>query len=91
MIYNEDFGVLPDLNKDSVAQACGDYITSTDRSGPYPASPDGAIIHWIHMNPRNVGHPSGFLIIDNVLYGKDYENAGPKPYPNRRKPKPRDN
>lgn len=83
VIYNEDFGPLPELQEDSMVEACGDYITSIAKSGPYPASPDGAIIHWVHMNPRNVGHASGFLIIDNVLYGTDAEHAGPKFYPNR--------
>ncbi len=87
VIYNEDFGALPDLKEESEVEACGDYITSVAKSGPYPPSPDGGIIHWVHMNPKNVGHPSGFLIIDNVLYGMDSENAGPKPYNKPRNPR----
>ena len=37
------------------------HITSTAQSGPYPASPDGAILHWVHMNPQSKGHPPGLL------------------------------
>lgn len=84
VIYNEAFGSLPDdIEVGVTVEACGDYITSNSRSGPYPASPDGAIIHWVHMNPQHSGHPSGFLIIGGVLFGMDAKNAGPKPYPNR--------
>ncbi len=83
VIYNEDFGALPDvIDVGTMVEACGDYITSIAQSGPYPASPDGGIIHWVHLNPRP-GHPSGFLIIKGKVYGTDIENAGPKP---RRRP-----
>ena len=65
-------------------EACGDYITSTAQSGPYPPSPDGAILHWVHMNPAGRGHDAGFLAINGTLYGQDAANAGPKhpPYNN---------
>jgi hypothetical protein len=77
VIYNQEFGALPELETGMVVEACGDYITSTAPSGPYPASPVGAIIHWVHFNPSNRGHESGFLVIDGKLYGTDVDNAGP--------------
>jgi hypothetical protein len=78
VIYNEDFGKMPTPKVGATVQACGDYITSTAQSGPYPASPEGAIIHWVHMNPRGKGHDAGFTIVDGVLYGMDAEHAGPR-------------
>jgi len=77
-IYNQDFGALPDLREGMNVQACGDYITATAQSGPYPPSPDGAIIHWIHMNPKGRGHDPGFLMIDGRLYGQEIDKAGPR-------------
>ena len=78
VIYNTSFGNLPILKIGMTVEACGDYITSTAQSGPYPASPVGAIIHWIHRSPNLKKHESGFLAIDGVLYGQDAEHAGPK-------------
>jgi hypothetical protein len=75
LIYNQDFGVLPDVQPGMKVQACGDYITATAQSGPYPPSPAGAIIHWLHMNPRGRGHDDGFLAINGRLYGQNAENA----------------
>ncbi len=74
VIYNDEFGALPAIRVGMNVEACGDYITSTAQSGPYPPSPDGAIIHWIHKNPRGHGHDSGFIAIDNVLYGQGNGN-----------------
>jgi hypothetical protein len=87
VIYNEDFGKMPTPKIGAVVQACGDYITSTAQSGPYPASPVGAIIHWVHMNPRGRGHDPGFTMVDGVLYGMDIENAGPRRHEPFRKKK----
>ena len=78
VIYNQDFGVLPAVHSGMNAEACGDYITSTAQSGPYPASPDGAILHWVHMNPSGRGHDAGYLMLDGTLYGQDAEHAGDK-------------
>ena len=75
VIYNHAFGELRDTRVGMTVQACGDYITSVAQSGPYPASPSGAIIHWVHFNPREGGHPHGFLVIDGELFGDDVENA----------------
>ena len=69
VIYNDNFGDLGDLNLGSQVEACGDYITATRQAGPYPPSPSGAIIHWVHQAPNPGRHQHGFLIIDGVLYG----------------------
>ncbi|MBY0471434.1 DUF3465 domain-containing protein [bacterium] len=69
VIYNEDFGLLPRLSVGMQVEACGDYITSTAQSGPYPPSPVGAIIHWVHMSPKPNKHESGYVLIDGNLYG----------------------
>jgi hypothetical protein len=89
VIYNKDFGAMPEPPMGASVQACGDYITATARSGPYPPSPVGAIIHWVHMNPRGRGHDPGFVVMDGVLYGMDAENAGPRDRQPPRKRKPR--
>lgn len=78
VIYNEAFGSVPQVQPGSQIEACGDYITAKTQSGPYPASPDGAIVHWVHKAP-NTGHESGFLIIDGVVCGQEPGKAGPKP------------
>ncbi len=74
VIYNNDFGALPEVESGMDVEACGDYITSNAPSR-YPASPSGAIIHWIHGNPSNEGHEHGYLVIEGILYGFDYTNA----------------
>lgn len=71
VIYNMNFGPLPPVRVGMKVEACGDYITSNAPAGSYPASPTGAIIHWVHKNPRPEGHPSGFLVINGTLYGQD--------------------
>jgi hypothetical protein len=72
VIYNQHFGELPDdLFEGMMVQACGDYITAIAKSGPYPPSPDGAIIHWLHYSPRN-SHDHGFLVIEGKVFG--YKN-----------------
>jgi hypothetical protein len=91
VIYNQDFGTTPALHEGMEVEACGDYITSIAQSGPYPPSPVGAIVHWVHLNPKHSGHESGFLAIDGQVYGQDAENAGPKksppPFPRHRRHK----
>jgi hypothetical protein len=75
VIYNKSFGTLREPQEGMKVQACGDYITSFARAGQYPASPSGAIIHWVHFNPREEGHPHGYLIIEGELFGDDVEMA----------------
>jgi hypothetical protein len=82
IVYNEDFGNVPTPSQGDQVEACGDYITSTAQSGPYPPSPDNAIIHWVHESPNPGKHPSGYLMVNGQLYGQDTEDAGPKAYPN---------
>lgn len=79
VIFNEAFGAVPAIQPGMQVEACGDYITSTAQSGPYQASPDGAIIHWVHASPDPNRHPSGYLMLDGTLYGQDTAHAGPKP------------
>jgi hypothetical protein len=85
VIYNQDFGLNPEPKVGMMVQACGDYITSKAQSGPYPPSPSGAIIHWVHMNPAGRGHDPGFMVMDGIICGQDASNAGPDPYPNHRR------
>ena len=74
VIYNSSFGQLPNIRPGMSVEACGDYITS-NAPAQYPASPDGAIIHWVHRNPRG-GHDSGFLVINGSLYGQGNGSGG---------------
>ncbi len=68
IIYNTSFGKLPSLKVGMDVEACGDYITATRESGPYPASPDGAILHWVHV-ATHTSHESGYLELNDVVYG----------------------
>ena len=68
IIYNQGFGELPNLRSGDSVVVCGDYITSRDRNGGYPASPDGAIIHWVHGSP-NGRHADGFVQVNGTIYG----------------------
>jgi hypothetical protein len=77
VVFNESFGATPALHSGMQVEACGDYITSIAPAGRYPASPDGAIMHWVHASPNPTSHPSGYLVIDGTLYGQDTANAGP--------------
>jgi hypothetical protein len=72
VIYNQSFGPTPEPRIGMSVEACGDYITSDAPSGPYPASPAGAIIHWIHANPSGRGHAPGYLIMDGQLCGQGH-------------------
>lgn len=69
VIYNIEFGQLPQMAVGMQVEACGDFINSFAPAPPFPTSPDGAIVHWVHYNPDGNGHPSGYLVIDGVLYG----------------------
>lgn len=68
VVYNDSFGRLPAMKVGTVIEACGDYITSNQPTRRYPASPDGAIIHWVHKS-RSKNHESGYLIIDGRTSG----------------------
>lgn len=83
VIYNIEFGQLPRMAVGMEVEACGDFINSFAQSGPYPPSPDGAIIHWVHYNPNGKGHDSGYLVIDGMLYGypHQFQYQPQRPYP----------
>ena len=70
VVYNSSFGALPAIKIGMKVEACGDYITSNAPTDQYPASPVGAIIHYIHKNSNPKGHKSGYLAIDGQLYGQ---------------------
>lgn len=71
LVYNNEFGDLPELTKGASIEACGDYITSFAPSGPYQASPDGALVHWLHQNPQSDSHDDGYLVIDGYVTGQE--------------------
>jgi hypothetical protein len=71
VVYNKAFGPMPEPTPGMRVEACGDYITSTAQAGPYPPSPSGALIHWVHRNPRNSGHEHGWLVMQGKLVGFD--------------------
>jgi hypothetical protein len=75
IIYNKEFGAMPEINVGDRVAVCGDYITSTQRAGRYDPSPAGAIMHWIHFNPGNrsgsARHEHGFVMIGSNLIGFD--------------------
>jgi hypothetical protein len=83
IIYNHSFGEMPAPRVGMEVEACGDYITSNAPSGgpggrTYPASPDGAIIHWVHIAPDRSGHHSGYVVIDGVVVGQDLSKVKPR-------------
>lgn len=64
VIYNTKFGPLPESRSGDTVIACGDFIK--DRW-----SPMGAVIHWLHSNPKkSAPHEHGFLIINGVIAGQ---------------------
>jgi hypothetical protein len=77
VIYNNnpEFGPMPKVEPGDQIVVCGDYITSYAKSGRYEASPEGAIIHWVHYNPGNRDnvHEHGFIYFsgDQTLVGFD--------------------
>lgn len=74
IIYNRAFGeVDKSIHPGMPVAACGDYITSRERAGNYPASPVGAIVHWVHASNNPGKHAHGFLSIAGVIYGNEGE------------------
>ncbi len=67
VVYNQSFGPLPTLAPGMTIESCGDYITSNAPTAKYPASPDGAILHWVHRSGG--GHESGYVAVNGVVYG----------------------
>ena len=77
VVYNSEFGALPQLSVGQTVVACGDFINTGYSGGG--GSPDGAIIHWVHYNPgtrpTDAGHPNGYLLINHQPFG--FTNPGP--------------
>ena len=71
LIYNKGFGGIPPMQPGMRVEACGDFINAFAATPQYPASPAGAIMHWIHCNPNSSAdaHPGGFLMIGDALTG----------------------
>jgi hypothetical protein len=80
IIYNKEFGAMSPINVGDSVIVCGDYITSTSRTGSYDPSPEGAIIHWIHFNPgsraNSARHEHGFVMAGSNLIGFDAAPSG---------------
>jgi hypothetical protein len=80
IIYNKEFGAMPSMSIGQTVAVCGDYITSNAAAGGYKASPDGAIIHWIHFNPGSrpgsANHAHGFVMNGSNLIGFDAAPTG---------------
>jgi hypothetical protein len=74
VIYNIEFGALPNMAPGMQVEACGDYITSDQVGGGYQPSPDGAIIHWIHAT-NSAKHEAGYVAINGVTYGQSSGNG----------------
>lgn len=70
VIYNKEFGPVNGLTPGALVAACGDYITSRDQAGPYPPSPVGAIVHWVHKSNAPQKHSDGFVAVDGNVYGQ---------------------
>ncbi len=79
VVYSMDFGDLPKLQIGDDVQACGDFINTNVNPKRGPASPSGAIIHWVHRSTC-MDHESGFVTINGTLFGfdKDRKNQACK-------------
>jgi hypothetical protein len=69
IVYNTKFGTMPAIRLNDVVEACGDYITSNRRNGHYPPSPDGAILHWVHVSDSVKEHEHGFVAVGGHVTG----------------------
>jgi hypothetical protein len=81
VIYNNnpEFGPMPSVQPGDPIVVCGDYITSYAKSGRYEASPEGAIIHWVHYNPGNRDnvHEHGFIYFSGSQTLVGFDDAPP--------------
>lgn len=72
VVYNKHFGHVPEYPLGASIEACGDYITARKPYRRYPASPDGALIHWVHRSKNVTKHEHGFVVVNGILYGHGY-------------------
>ncbi len=63
VIYNNEYGDLPELQVGDQVTACGDFIVDKH-------SPHKAIIHWLHKSPNLKSHDHGFLAINGTTFGR---------------------
>ena len=70
VVYSNDFGDLPKLQVGDDVQACGDFINTSAPPKAGPASPSGAIIHWVHKSTC-MDHETGFVSVNGTLFGQD--------------------
>jgi len=64
VVSSKEYGWIAGLQWWDPVEVCGDYITSNERHGVYPASPDNALIHWVHLSTNPYQHDSGFFALD---------------------------
>lgn len=63
VIYNNNYGDLPNVQEGDKIIACGDFIVDKH-------SPHKAVIHWLHKSPNPKSHDHGFLAINGIIFGK---------------------
>lgn len=68
VIYNTEFGPLPDYRPGDEIVACGDFVVD-------PYSKFKGVVHWLHMSPKLKAHDHGYLAINGVVTGQ----INPKP------------
>lgn len=65
VIYNVKYGALPAFQPGDEVIACGDFVVDK-------YSPHGAVIHWLHLNPKKNGpHEDGFIAIRGQVAGRE--------------------
>jgi hypothetical protein len=70
LVYDVKHGSIPAIRKGDSIEACGDYVTSNAPYEGNPVSPDGALVHWMHL-ADGLGHNLGYLIVNDVAYGRN--------------------
>lgn len=62
VIYNTQFGPIPEYQPGDEVIACGDFVVD-------PYSPHKGVIHWLHTSPKRNAHDDGYLMINGILTG----------------------
>ncbi len=70
VIYNEEFGIVPQASPGAKFEACGDYITANSFANGGRPSPDGAIVHWVHRSTNTAAHDSGYIAVNGIVCGQ---------------------
>jgi hypothetical protein len=72
IVFNVEFGPLPQLKPGMDVEACGDFIQVGKKS------PSSAIVHWVHYNPgdRDGGkHEHGYVVVSGSFFGQTNPKA----------------